>query len=225
VVCDGLDLHIPEGKTTAIVGATGSGKSTLAKLLLRFYDVPRGRIEIGGRDIRELDLATLRSGIGLVSQDVVLFDGSVRENLALGAGPVDDATLAAAATAAGLDEFLGALPRGYDSRIGERGVKLSGGQRQRLAIGRALLQDTPIYLFDEATSHIDNQTEARLQERLAGVLRGRTVIVIAHRLSTVIQADRIHVLRDGRIAESGTHAKLLALRGDYAALWRLQTRE
>jgi ATP-binding cassette subfamily B protein len=229
-VCEGLDLHIPAGKTTAIVGATGSGKSTLAKLLLRFYEVQHGRIEIGGVDIRQLDLATLRSHIGMVSQDVFLFDGTVRENLSLGVGRLDDARLDDARLddavgAASADELVAMLPRGYDSRIGERGVKLSGGQRQRLAIARALLQDTPIYVFDEATSHIDNQTEALLQERLARVLRGRTVVIIAHRLSTVVLADRIHVLRDGRIVESGTHAELLALGGDYAALWRLQTRE
>jgi ATP-binding cassette, subfamily B, bacterial len=220
-----LTLHLPAGRTTAIVGATGSGKSTLVKLLLRFYDPERGSVRLDGVDLRELALADLRGAIGLVSQDVFLFHGSARANVAYGRPDASDAELEAAARAAEADAFLRALPQGYDTLVGERGQKLSGGQRQRLSIARAVLKDPAVLVLDEATSAVDNETEAAIQRSLARIAVGRTTVVIAHRLSTVRHADRIHVLDAGRVAESGTHEELLELNGLYAALWRVQTGE
>jgi ATP-binding cassette subfamily B protein len=220
-----LDLAIEAGRTTAIVGATGAGKSTLVKLLLRLYDPQEGRVAFDGVDLRELDLADLRRAIGLVSQDVFLFHGTARENLAYADPEASQAAIESAARTAEADGFLRALPEGYDTLIGERGQKLSGGQRQRLSIARAVLKDPPVLVLDEATSAVDNETEAAIQRSLARVAVGRTTVVIAHRLSTVRHADVIHVLADGGVAESGTHAELVERGGLYAGLWRVQTGE
>ena len=220
-----LNLRIPEGKTTAFVGTTGSGKSTLVKLLLRFYEPQRGRILLDGKDIATLNLQDLRRAIGYVSQDTFLTDGTVADNIAYGAAGATEAQIAQAAQAAECMEFIDKLPLGFATRIGERGQKLSGGQRQRLALARAILKNPPILILDEATSAVDNETEAAIQRSLDVVSRNRTTIVIAHRLSTVRQADCIHLLEGGRIVESGTHEELLACHGGYAALWRLQTGE
>jgi len=224
-VFDGLSLVLPAGGTTAIVGATGAGKSTLVKLLLRFYDPDAGRVTLDGLDLRELALPDLRGAIGLVSQDVFLFHGSARANVAYGKPDASDAEIVAAARASEADGFLRALPDGYDTLVGERGQKLSGGQRQRLSIARAVLKDPAVLVLDEATSAVDNETEAAIQRSLARIAVGRTTVVIAHRLSTVRHADRIHVLDGGRVAESGTHEELVARDGLYAALWRVQTGE
>jgi subfamily B ATP-binding cassette protein MsbA len=223
VVLDGVNLHIPAGKTLAIVGHSGSGKSTLVSLLPRFYDVDEGEILLDGVPIREYALDNLRSHISLVSQDVVLFNDTIANNLAY--GQLRDCTreeLLEAAEAAHLTEFVAELPDGLDTVVGDRGVLLSGGQRQRVAIGRALLKNAPVLILDEATSSLDTQSERRIQEALNALMRDRTVLVIAHRLSTVENADRIIVLDRGRIVESGTHAELLAKNGHYAALYRMQ---
>jgi ATP-binding cassette subfamily B protein len=224
-VLDGLDLVVRAGETHAVVGATGAGKSTLVKLLLRLYDVDGGRITLDGVDVRDVPLAELRRAIGYVGQDVFLFQGTIRENLAYGRPDATDEELERAARLAEAHEFITALPDGYDTMVGERGQKLSGGQRQRLSIARAILKDPPVLVLDEATSAVDNETEAAIQRSLELVGRDRTVVVIAHRLSTVRHADRIHVLAEGRIVESGTHDELVAARGLYAALWRIQTGE
>lgn len=218
-----ITLDIPKGKTTAFVGSTGSGKSTLVKLLLRFYTAQSGRILLDGQDIVELNLQDLRRAIGYVSQDTFLTDGTVAENIAYGANDATEAQIADAARAAECMEFIDKLPLGFATRIGERGQKLSGGQRQRLALARAILKNPPVLILDEATSAVDNETEAAIQRSLEIVSRDRTTIVIAHRLSTVRQADCIHLMEGGRILESGTHDELLLRRGGYAALWQLQT--
>jgi ATP-binding cassette subfamily B protein len=218
-----LDLVIPAGRTTAIVGSTGAGKSTLVKLALRFHDPQAGRVTLDDVDLRELSRHELRSAIGLVSQDVYLFPGSVAENLRVGRPDASDDDLERAAAAAEALDFVRALPRGFDTVVGERGQKLSGGQRQRLSIARAILKDPPIMIFDEATSAVDNETEAAIQRSLERITRGRTTIVIAHRLSTIRHADRIHVLEHGRLVESGDHDELVAHGGVYAGLWRVQT--
>ncbi len=219
----GLDLALPAGETTAIVGATGSGKSTLVKLCLRFYDVDAGSVRLDGVELRDLALANLRGAIGLVSQDVFLFHGTVRENIAYGRPGATDAEVEEAARVAEADAFIRALPEGYETLVGERGQKLSGGQRQRISIARAVLKDPPILVLDEATSAVDNETEAAIQRSLARIAVGRTTIVIAHRLSTVRHADTIHVLEGGVVRESGRHEELLARDGLYAALWSVQT--
>jgi ATP-binding cassette subfamily B protein len=221
----GLDMEFPAGRTTAIVGATGSGKSTLLKLLLRFHDVQGGSLRLDGVDVRELRTGDLRRAIGLVSQDVFLFHGSVRENIAYGAPDAPLEEVVEAARVAEAEDFVRALPQGYETVVGERGQKLSGGQRQRISIARAVLKDPPILVLDEATSAVDNETEAAIQRSLARVSRGRTTIVVAHRLSTVRHADRIYLLQDGAVAEVGTHEELVAKDGAYAALWRVQTGE
>ncbi|KMJ52940.1 ABC transporter [Vogesella sp. EB] len=220
-----ISLTIPPGRTVAFVGATGSGKSTLVKLLLRFYDAQHGEIRLDGQDIRQLALTDLRRAIGYVSQDVFLTDGSVADNISYGMPEVGRDAIVAAARAAEAHEFIARLPQGYDTPIGERGQKLSGGQRQRLALARAILKDPKILILDEATSAVDNETEAAIQRSLDVVSRGRTTVVIAHRLSTVRHAHCIHVMEHGRLIESGTHDTLLAQDGSYAALWRLQTGE
>ena len=220
-----VSLTVPAGRTVAFVGATGSGKSTLIKLLLRFYDAGSGSIRLDGQDIRTLSLTDLRRQIGYVSQDVFLTDGSVADNIAYGMGKVGRDAIEAAARAAEAHAFIQQLPQGYDTPVGERGQKLSGGQRQRLALARAILKNPRILVLDEATSAVDNETEAAIQRSLDVVSRGRTTLVIAHRLSTVRHADCIHVMEQGRIVESGTHDVLLAQQGSYAALWRLQTGE
>ena len=218
-----LDLAMPAGRTTAIVGSTGAGKSTLVKLALRFHDPQAGRVTLDGVDLRELSRHELRQAIGLVSQDVYLFPGSVAENLRVARPDASDADLERAADAAEALEFVRALPHGFDTVVGERGQKLSGGQRQRLSIARAILKDPPIMVFDEATSAVDNETEAAIQRSLERITRGRTTIVIAHRLSTIRHADRIHVLEHGRRVESGDHDELVQRDGVYAGLWRVQT--
>ena len=220
-----LDFDIPAGDTVAIVGATGAGKSTVIKLLLRYYDVTGGRVMLDGHDLRELRQVDIRNAIGLVSQDVFLFHGSVRENIAYGSFDVPDERIIAAARIAEAHEFISELPQGYDTIVGERGQKLSGGQRQRLSIARAVLKDPPILILDEATSSVDNETEAAIQRSLDRIVVGRTTVVIAHRLSTVRNADMIYVLQDGALAEKGRHADLLLHDGLYASLWRVQTGE
>ena len=216
-------LHIPAGHTVALVGPTGAGKSTIIKLLLRFYDVQQGRILLDGHDLRDLRLKDLRRAIGLVSQDVYLFHGTVRENIAYGRPDATMDEIIAAARIAEAHDFIMELPQGYDTVVGERGQKLSGGQRQRISIARAVLKDPPVLILDEATSSVDNETEAAIQRSLAVIARDRTTIIIAHRLSTVRHAHRIVVIDRGRIVEQGAHEALLAADGLYAALWRVQT--
>ncbi|MGQ0842628.1 MAG: ABC transporter ATP-binding protein [Sporichthyaceae bacterium] len=224
-VLHGVDLVVPAGQTHAVVGATGSGKSTLIRLLLRFADPRSGAVEVDGLDVRGLSYASLRGAIGYVGQDVFLFRGSVRENIAYGRPDATQAQIEAAARLAEAHDFVAEMPAGYETIVGERGQKLSGGQRQRLSIARAVLRDPAILVLDEATSAVDNETEAAIQRSLAHVAVGRTAVVIAHRLSTVRNADRIWVLERGRIVESGTHDDLLGAAGLYAALWRVQTGE
>ncbi len=224
-VLRGVDLRVPAGETHAIVGSTGAGKSTIVKLVLRLEDVTGGTVRIDGQDVRDVRLADLRAACGLVSQDVFLFHGSVRENLVYGRPDASDDEVVRAAELAEAHPFIQTLPQGYDTVVGERGVKLSGGQRQRLSIARAILRDPAILILDEATSAVDNETEAAIQRSLARVARDRTTLVIAHRLSTVRGADRIHVLHEGEVVEAGTHESLLAEDGRYAALWRVQTGE
>jgi ATP-binding cassette subfamily B protein len=222
-VLDGFDLVVPAGETHAIVGSTGAGKSTVVKLLLRLYDADGGRVTLDGVDIDAVPLVELRRAVGYVGQDVFLFQGTVRDNLAYGRPDAGDAELERAARLAEAHDFIAELPQGYDTIVGERGQKLSGGQRQRLSIARAILKDPAVLVLDEATSAVDNETEAAIQRSLELVGRDRTVVVIAHRLSTVRHADRIHVLAEGRVVESGTHDELVAAGGLYAALWRIQT--
>jgi ATP-binding cassette subfamily B protein len=218
-----LTIDIPAGETHAIVGATGAGKSTIVKLLLRLYEPKAGRVLIDGQPIDELSFTSLRGAMGFVSQDVFLFQGTVRENLTYGRPDATDDDVVRAATLAEAHAFIESLPEGYDTIVGERGQKLSGGQRQRLTIARAILRDPAILVLDEATSAVDNETEAAIQRSLARVAEGRTTIVIAHRLSTVRHAHRIHVLEAGRVIEAGTHEELVEQGGLYAALWRVQT--
>ena len=217
-----VSLTVPAGTTLAIVGRSGSGKSTLVSLLPRFYDPTSGVVLIDGVDIRDYRLADLRRQMSLVSQEVVLFNESIRNNILFGATDVSDAQLLAAASAAYVMEFAQQLPQGLDTMVGDRGVLLSGGQRQRIAIARALLRDTPILILDEATSSLDTAAERHIQDALDQLVKSRTTLVIAHRLSTIESADRILVMSDGRVVESGAHAELLAQRGVYAELHRLQ---
>jgi ATP-binding cassette subfamily B protein len=220
-----FSLQIAPGTTVAVVGPTGSGKSTLIKLLLRLYEVDNGCITLDGTDLREIRLPELRRAFGLVSQEVFLFHGSVRENIGYGSFGASHEQIEAAARLAEAHDFVATLPQGYDTIVGERGQKLSGGQRQRLAIARAILKDPPILLLDEATSAVDNETEAAIQRSLRRITKGRTTVAIAHRLSTVRHSDRIYVMERGRIVESGTHESLLQAGGMYSALWRVQTGE
>jgi ATP-binding cassette, subfamily B, bacterial len=211
------------GETLGVAGPTGAGKSTLVKLLLRFYDVKGGAVRIDGRDVRELALEDLRRNIALVSQDVYLFHGSIGENIAYRTRDVPRAAVERAAALAQLHEFVASLPQGYDTLVGERGIKLSGGQRQRLSIARAILKDAPILVLDEATSAVDTETERAIQQNLRRITRGRTALVIAHRLSTIRHADRILVLTGGRVVEEGRHDQLVARGGIYADLWHVQS--
>ncbi|SFR55212.1 ATP-binding cassette, subfamily B [Marinobacter gudaonensis] len=218
-----ISLKVPAGNTLALVGATGSGKSTLVKLLLRFYDPSNGEIRIDGQPVRELSLNSLRGAIGLVSQDVYLFEGSIRENLAYGNHQATEAEIIEAARTAEAWSFIESLPEGLDTPVGERGVRLSGGQRQRLSLARALLKDPPILVLDEATSAVDNETEAAIQRSLKRIGHNRTVIMIAHRLSTIVEADAIAVIEGGKVLELGTHRELLEKDGAYARQWQVQT--
>jgi ABC-type transport system involved in Fe-S cluster assembly fused permease/ATPase subunit len=225
-----ISFEIPAGKTVAVVGPSGSGKSTLARLLFRFYDVGqgqdaggnRGRITIGGQDIRAVTQSSLRQAIGIVPQDTVLFNDTVEYNIAYGRPGASRAEVEAAAKAAHIHAFIAAAPRGYDTMVGERGLKLSGGEKQRVAIARTLLKNPPVMIFDEATSALDSANERAIQAELQGVSRNKTALVIAHRLSTVVDAHEILVMDAGRIIERGTHAQLLAAQGRYAAMWALQ---
>ena len=219
---EGVDIEIPAGKTVALVGASGSGKSTILNLIPRFYDVESGRVTVDGHDVRDVTLDSLRAGIALVSQEISLFDDTVRANIAYGRPDATDEEIRVAAENAGAHEFIAALPDGYDTQVGGQGVKLSGGQRQRIAIARAMIKNAPILLLDEATSALDTETERLVQAALGRLKEGRTTVVIAHRLSTVLDADRIFVLDAGRVVETGTHAELLARAGAYARLYALQ---
>ena len=220
---DGLDLIVPSGARVGLVGRSGGGKSTLTRLLLRMTDIDGGRIVIGGQDIRDLRQAELRSQISYVPQDPAMFHRSLRENIAFARPDASEAEIRRAAEAAHVAEFVNALPDGYDTMVGERGVKLSGGQRQRVALARAILRDAPILLLDEATSALDSESEILVQEALWRLMEGRTALVVAHRLSTVADMDRLVVLDRGRIVEHGTHHELLAGKGAYAKLWQHQS--
>jgi ATP-binding cassette subfamily B protein len=224
-VLAGVDLVIEPSETTAFVGSTGSGKTTIVKLLLRFYDCDEGSISLDGIDLRDMSQSDLRTAMALVSQDVFLFHGTVADNIAYGRPDASMVDIVASAILAEAHEFIEALPLGYSTIVGERGQKLSGGQRQRLSIARALLTDSPVLILDEATSAVDNETEAAIQRSLARVSHNRTMVVIAHRLSTIRHADRIHVIDGGRVAESGTHEQLIDHEGIYRTLWTVQTGE
>jgi subfamily B ATP-binding cassette protein MsbA len=222
---NGIDLEIPAGQKVALVGPSGAGKSTILNLIPRFYDVGSGAVTIDGMDVRDATLASLRGAIGLVSQEISLFDDSVRANIAYGRPGAAEAQIMAAAKAAAAHDFILELPQGYDTLVGEHGVRLSGGQRQRLAIARAMLKSAPILLLDEATSALDTESERQVQDALRRLADGRTSIVIAHRLSTIVDADLIYVIDQGRVAETGSHDELLARQGLYARLWEMQFSE
>jgi subfamily B ATP-binding cassette protein MsbA len=222
LVLRSVDLTLRRGEVVALVGPSGGGKTTLFNLLPRFADPTEGRITLDGRDLREATLASLRAQIALVAQETFLFNDTVRANIAYGLRDVPPEKLEAAAQDARADGFIRALPRGYDTEVGERGVTLSGGQRQRIAIARALLKDAPILLLDEATSALDTESEREVQRALDRLMERRTCLVIAHRLSTIRHAGRIAVLSHGRVVELGTHDELLARRGEYARLYQLQ---
>ncbi len=224
-VINDVTLTVDAAQTTAFVGSTGSGKTTIIKLLLRFYDPDQGSIRIDGADISSLEQAELRQLMALVSQDVFLFHGTVIENVAYGAPNASPGAIHAAARMAEAHDFIMSLPNGYDTIVGERGQKLSGGQRQRLSLARALLTESPILILDEATSAVDNETEAAIQRSLARIAHDRTMVVIAHRLSTIRHADVIYVIDKGAVAQSGTHDDLIAVDGIYRALWNVQTGE
>jgi ABC-type transport system involved in Fe-S cluster assembly fused permease/ATPase subunit len=217
-----VSFEVPAGKTVAVVGASGAGKSTLARLLYRFYDVNGGRITIDGQDIRQVTQASLRQAIGIVPQDTVLFNDTVEYNIAYGRPGATRAEVEAAAAAAHIHNFIAATPKGYDTMVGERGLKLSGGEKQRVAIARTLLKNPPVLIFDEATSALDSANERAIQAELKSAAQGKTALVIAHRLSTVVDAHEIVVMDQGRVVERGAHAELLARDGRYAQMWRLQ---
>jgi len=220
-----VSFEIPAGTTVAVVGPSGSGKSTLARLLYRFYDIQQGRISIGGEDIREVTQASVRRAIGIVPQDTVLFNDTIEYNIAYGRPGATHEEVENAARAARIHDFIAATPRGYETAVGERGLKLSGGEKQRVAIARTLLKNPPIMIFDEATSALDSANERAIQSELRNAAQGKTTLVIAHRLSTVVDAHEILVLEAGEIVERGTHAELLARRGRYAQMWALQKSE
>ncbi|MRT19996.1 ABC transporter ATP-binding protein/permease [Comamonas sp. CAH-2] len=221
-ILQGVSFTVPAGRTVAVVGASGAGKSTLARLLYRFYDVQAGRITIAGQDIRQVTQDSVRRAIGIVPQDTVLFNDTVAYNIAYGRPGATQAEVEAAARAARIHDFIQSTPQGYATKVGERGLKLSGGEKQRVAIARTLLKNPPILIFDEATSALDSHTERAIQQELASAAQGKTTLVIAHRLSTVVDAHEILVMDAGRIVERGTHAALLAQGGRYAQMWALQ---
>ncbi len=219
-----VDLRIRAGEIVALVGASGAGKSTMVNLMPRFFDPTEGRIAIDGLDIRDMTLKSLRALIGMVTQDTMLWNDTVRDNIAYGRSDLPLERVREAAAAAYADEFVMQLPHGYETVIGESGLRLSGGQRQRLAIARALLKNAPILILDEATSQLDSQSESLVQKALYNLMQGRTTLVIAHRLSTVMRADRIVVMEAGRLVEEGSHQQLLTLGGTYKRLYDLQFR-
>lgn len=221
-VLSGLDLHVPAGTTVALVGPSGGGKTTACSLLPRFYDVQAGVVEIDGIDVRRVTVESLRRAIGIVQQDVYLFDGTIRENIAYGKPDAADEDVAHAARLANIHDFICELEDGYDTYVGERGARLSGGQKQRIAIARVFLKDPRILILDEATSALDNESERKVQQSLEDLSRGRTTLVIAHRLSTIRSADAIAVVENGRVVEFGTHARLLEANGTYARYYRMQ---
>jgi ATP-binding cassette subfamily B protein len=221
-VVNNVSFEIPAGSTTAVVGASGAGKSTLARLLYRFYDLQGGTISIDGQDISSVTQKSLRDNVGIVPQDTVLFNDTIRYNIRYGKPDASDEQVEAAARTASIYEFIASLPQGFDTRVGERGLKLSGGEKQRVAIARTILKDPPILVLDEATSALDIKTEREIQAALLEVSRNRTTLVIAHRLSTVVNADEILVMADGEICERGTHTELVAAGGTYADMWRRQ---
>jgi ATP-binding cassette subfamily B protein len=222
-VINGLSLHVKAGEMVGIAGTTGAGKSTIIKLLLRLYDVSEGAIRIDGTDIRNVRQEDLRRQIALVSQDVFLFHGTIRENIAYPGVDVPPEEVIEASSHAQFHDFVQSLPDGYDTIVGERGIKLSGGQRQRLSIARALLKGAPILVLDEATSSVDTETERMIQQNLEELTAGRTALVIAHRLSTIRKADRIIVIEAGRVEEEGSHDELVAHGGTYSDLWAVQS--
>jgi ATP-binding cassette subfamily B protein len=221
-VLSNIDIEIEPGKTVAFVGPSGAGKSTLTKLLPRFYEIDKGRLSIDNIDIKDVTLESLRRNIGIVQQDVFLFNGTVRENIAYGTANASDAEIIEAAEKANAHDFILNLSEGYDTDIGERGVKLSGGQKQRISIARSFLKNPPILILDEATSSLDNRSEKIIQESLEKLAKGRTTLVIAHRLSTVINADQIIVLTENGIVERGKHEELIKSDGEYAQLYNEQ---
>lgn len=222
-VLKGFDLTVNPGEMIGIAGVTGAGKSTLIKLLLRLYDPTEGQVLLDGIDLRELELSELRKQIALVSQEVYLFHGTIAENIAYGPENLGLKQVEAASRSAQLHDFVETLPEGYQTIVGERGIRLSGGQRQRLSIARAVLKNSPVMIFDEATSSVDTETERAIQANLAGITKGKTALVIAHRLSTIRHADRILVMRDGQVAEEGHHDDLILMNGTYADLWHIQS--
>jgi ATP-binding cassette subfamily B protein len=221
-ILKGLSFSVPAGRTVAIVGPSGAGKSTISRLLFRFYDVTGGRISIDGQDIRDVKQTSLRAAIGMVPQDTVLFNDTIRYNIRYGRWEASDEEVEEAARLAQIDNFIRLSPKGYDTEVGERGLKLSGGEKQRVAIARTILKAPPILLLDEATSALDSHTERDIQDALDRVSKNRTTLVIAHRLSTIVAADEILVLDQGVIVERGTHYELLAMGGLYASMWNRQ---
>jgi ATP-binding cassette subfamily B protein len=222
VILHDVSFEIPAGKTVAVVGPSGSGKSTLARLLYRFYDVQQGHIRIGGQDVRDVTQASVRQAIGIVPQDTVLFNDTVEYNIAYGRPGATRAQVEEAARSARIHAFIESTPRGYQTMVGERGLKLSGGEKQRVAIARTLLKNPPILIFDEATSALDSANERAIQAELKSAAQNKTTLLIAHRLSTVIDAHEILVMEAGRVIERGTHQQLLARGGRYAQMWALQ---
>jgi ATP-binding cassette subfamily B protein len=224
-ILHGVSFAVPPGAKLAVVGHSGAGKSTLSRILYRFYDIQNGSVTIDGQDIRKVTQDSLRRAIGIVPQDTVLFNDTIRTNIAYGRPDASEAEIIAAAKGAAIHDFILGLPDGYDTEVGERGLKLSGGEKQRVAIARTILKNPPILILDEATSALDSATEASIQEALGGISAGRTTIVIAHRLSTITDADEIIVMDKGRIIERGRHEALLAKNGAYAEMWALQLAE